>query len=160
MDLRRPFIEELERIAKKDERIVFITCDVGFSFLDPLKEILGPRFLNLGITEPHSVADAVGMSLEGMKPYVYSMIPFVLFRPFEVVRSLVACGQTDVKLLGVSGSAAYAMLGYSHNCLWEGEDIDRLKGLAIQPHVPKDEEEARRIARETYLSNFPTYVRL
>jgi transketolase len=161
MDLRGSFIRKLIKLIEKDEKSVFITADVGFSFLEPLKEKLKERFFNFGITECASTAIAAGMAKEGLRVYFYSMIPFVLFRPYEMVRNLIAMPRNNVKLLGVSGSAAYKMLGYSHNMLDDEEDIRLAVGLrGLNILVPENDKEAEGAADQSFENNEPYYIRL
>jgi len=158
MDLRKPFIDAL--MENDDGKSVFITCDVGFSFLEPLKERFGNRFMNLGITEQSSMVIAAALARD-FRVYIYSMIPFMLFRPFEMVRNLVIIPKANVKILGVKGSAAYAMLGYSHNMTDDLEDyrlLAQYHGIRIE--LPFDEKGARHAAELTINNDDPFYVRL
>lgn len=158
-DLRKPFFEELIKLAEQDERIVLIIPDVGFSFTEEFAEKFPNRFFNLGVTEQSCVIIAAGMALQGLKPYVYTMINFVAFRPFEMVRNAVAMHKADVKLIGVSGSEKYKFLGFSHNLVFKDEDLHHLKPY-MKCFVPKSDNEARKIISNTYKSNQPAYIRL
>src|SRR3990167_2820135 len=126
-DLRKAFVDVLMELAEKDDKIILIIPDVGFSFLERFKEKYPNRFFNLGVTEQSAMIIAAGMALSGLKPYIYSMINFVAFRPFEMVRNAVSQHNANVKILGVSGSAKYKFLGFSHNMLFKDEDVYHLK---------------------------------
>ena len=156
-DKRRELVDALLPLAG-DGRMAFITMDVGFSFLEPLMEKMGSRFLNFGIAEQAAVTAAAGMAKEGMQVWLYTMIPFVLFRPFEAVRNHVGMGQADVKLVGVSGSAGYAMLGYSHNKLGEDEDeIVRRYGITV---LKPDEFGVKRAVTKAHNEHKPFYIQV
>jgi transketolase len=157
MDLRKPFIDTL--IANDDGKSVFITLDVGFSFLEPLKDKFGDRFINLGITEQSAIVTASALARD-YRVYVYSMIPFVLFRPFEMVRNTILIPKANVKLLGVKGSAAYAMLGFSHNMVLSDEDVRLVTPYGVKATVLEDEQQATLTALETLNNVEPHYVRL
>ena len=144
-DFRKPFIEALTKLAETDDKIVFITCDVGFSFLDPLKEKIGNRFLNLGVTESSSMIIASTLALSGFKVYIYSMINFMLFRPAEMVRNAVVCHNANVKILGVSGSEKYKFLGFSHNLLNDYEDFNFCENIGLDWHHPMDDVDVKKI---------------
>ena len=159
-DFRKPAVDALIELAKKDDQIVFITCDVGFSFLEPLKEILGKRYLNLGVTECSAMTIASALALSGFKPYIYSMINFMLFRPAEMVRNAVVCHNANVKILGVSGSEKYKFLGFSHNLLHEEEDFDFCDNIGLSWYYPRTEDAARKVIFHSYNSNEPVYIRL
>ena len=161
IDLRKPFVDTFLEFAKKDKRLVFITCDVGFSFLEPVKESLGNRFLNLGITEPSAMVTVAGLALSGMRPYIYSMINFVTFRCHEQIRNAVCMHKAPVTILGVEGSSKYSFLGFSHNMLRENEEVDFLEKLPnIKCYLPKTEEETRRAFLDSYDRDLPNYIRL
>lgn len=125
--MRKPFIEKLTELAAKDPKVILIVGDVGFSFLEDFKAKFPNQFLNIGICEQAMMGVARGMSLLGWKPYVYSMINFIVFRPYEQVRNDLAWGNANVKLFGVKGSEAYRFLGYSHN-IYKAENKVDFKG--------------------------------
>jgi len=159
MDKRTPFIDTLIELAEKDDKIVLIIPDVGFKHADRFQKKFPERYINLGVTEQSAVMIATGMALSGMKPYVYSMINFVLFRPAEMVRNGVVCHKANVKLIGVSGSEAYKFLGFSHNLVHPDEDLDFCTNIGL-PFVTPDFKDVADTVRETYLSEKPFYIRL
>ena len=89
-DSRRTFIDTLIELAEKDKAICLIIPDVGFNYVEEFSKRFPDRFYNFGVTEQSTVLIAAGMALSGMKPYLYSMINFVAFRPFEMVRNGIA----------------------------------------------------------------------
>ena len=46
-------------------RFVFLTGDLGFRALEPLREALGDRFINAGVAEQNMVSVAAGLAAEG-----------------------------------------------------------------------------------------------
>ena len=99
------------------------------------------------------------MALSGFKVYLYSMINFVAFRPFEMVRNGIHCHKANVKLIGVKGSEKYKFLGFSHNMIFDDEDFHHL-----YPYIfcddPKTNEEVRNSIEETHKSGKAAYIRL
>jgi transketolase len=45
--MRNAFIGAVQEIAEADERVVFLTGDLGFTVLEPLAEALRERFVNV-----------------------------------------------------------------------------------------------------------------
>src|SRR3990167_9846432 len=131
-DKRREFIDTLIELSEKDDKIVLIIPDVGFNYVEEFSKKFPKRFFNFGVTEQSTVMIATGMALSGLKPYVYSMINFVLFRPAEMVRNGVVCHNANVKLLGVKGSSSYKFLGFSHNMLHETEDFNFCDNIGLR----------------------------
>ncbi len=160
LDKRRIFFEELIKLAEKDEKIVLIVPDVGFSFTEEFEKKFPKRYFNFGVTEQSCVIIASALALDGWKPYVYSMINFVLFRPAEMVRNAVVHHKANVKLLGVKGSEKYKFLGFSHNLSHEKEDINFCKNIGLKSYLPTTEKMVRKVIRETYLLESPSYIRL
>lgn len=155
--MRRPFIEKLTELAERDDKIVFIIGDVGFSFCEEFIRKYPKQFKNVGASEQKMINFAVGLASVGFKPMVYTMSNFILLRPHEQVRNNVCYGNTNVKLFGVKGSAAYAFLGYSHN-LAEGEEESIIKNWPnLNHHKPETEEEIKEQMEVEYQRKGPAY---
>lgn len=159
MDSRRVFVDTLCELAEKDPDIVWVVCDVGFSYVDKFREKFPDRFFNFGVTEPTSAIIAAGLALKGKKVWFYSMINFVTTRIHEQIRNAIVKHGADVKLLGVKGSDHYKMLGFSHNLLWKDEEVEWLSKL-MPCYVPTTNEEVRENILEAYQSNKAAYIRL
>lgn len=159
-DSRRTFIDTLIELAEKDDKVVLIVPDVGFNYIEEFQKRFPTRFFNFGVTEQSTVLIASGLALSGFKPYVYSMINFVLFRPAEMVRNGIVCHKANVKLLGVKGSSSYRFLGFSHNLLHDREDLNFCDNIGLARHTPQTNEEVRETIVTTYYSNNPAYIRL
>lgn len=159
IDKRKIFFEELIKLAGKDDKIILIVPDVGFSFTEEFAETFPFRYFNFGVTEQSCVVIASALALDGWKPYVYSMINFVLFRPAEMVRNAVVHHNANVKLLGVKGSEKYKFLGFSHNLSHPTEDIDFCKNIGLPSYVPL-EDSVSTVIHQTYLGGGPCYIRL
>ena len=158
-DSRKVFVDTLDELAKKDPNIVVIICDVGFNYLDNPK--LKFKVLNLGVTEPTATIISAALALEGYSVWFYSMINFVTFRVHEQIRNAICMHKAPVKIIGVKGSEKYKFLGFSHNLLWETEEIEWLKKLpGMKCYLPKNNKEVKKIILETYKMNLPCYIRI
>ena len=158
-DTRREFVKTLNELAEKDSKIIVIICDVGFNYLDDPSNKF--KVLNLGVTEQSSMIIASALAIAGFKPYIYSMINFTVFRPYEMVRNAVCLHNANVKIIGVKGSEKYKFLGFSHNLISENEDIDALKNLPnLESFVIDKPEDVRGIILKTYETNSPCYIRI
>ncbi len=158
-DTRRTFVETLNELAEHDPNIVVIICDVGFNYLDDPKNKF--KVINLGVTEVSSTIIASALALSGFKPYLYSMINFVTFRPYEAVRNAVCLHQANVKIIGVKGSEKYKFLGFSHNLIAENEEIKVLEHLPnLKSFIVDNPEGVKKVILETYKMNSPCYIRI
>lgn len=160
-DSRREFIDTLITLTEKDDKIILIVPDVGFNYIEEFKKRFPNRFFNFGVTEQSTMIIAAGLALSGFKPYVYSMINFVVFRPYEMVRNAISLHNANVKIIGVKGSEKYKMLGFSHNLIAEDEEIKVLERLPnLKSFIVKNPEEVKRVILETYKLNSPCYIRI
>ena len=165
-DHRREFIDTLIELAEKDDKIVLIVPDVGFNYIEKFKEKFPKRFYNLGVTEQSTIIIAAALALDGWKPYVYSMINFVLFRPGEMVRNAIVAHKANVKLLGVAGGPSYKFLGTGHNLLHPEEDTKFCDNIGLDWAIPIDgsvkeyPDQVRRCILHIYTQNKPWYIRL
>ena len=119
---RKTAIEFLTKVSENDDKVILVVGDVGFSFMEAFKERFPKQFLNTGVLEQSMMGIAVGLSIAGYKPYVYTMKNFIIMRPFEQLRNDICHGNANVKLLSVGGSEAYRFLGISHNLVGDEEE--------------------------------------
>jgi transketolase len=100
-----------------DPAFVFLTGDLGFQALEPLQAAAGSRFINAGVAEQNMVSVAAGLAWTGLKPWVYSIAPFVYARPYEQIRNDVCMHDMPVTLVGNGGGYGYGVMGRTHHSL-------------------------------------------
>lgn len=100
-----------------DPNFVFLTGDLGFQALEPLRAAAGPRFINAGVAEQNMVTMAAGLASTGLKPWTYSIAPFVYARPYEQIRNDLCAHDMPVTLVGNGGGYAYGSMGETHHAL-------------------------------------------
>lgn len=158
---RGAFMETLESLVKKDKRIILVVGDVGFSYMQIFQKKYPKQYINAGVTEQTFMGMAAGLAKSGWKPYVYSMVPFVIMRNYEQLRNDICYDNLNVKIIGVRGSVHYRFQGLSHNLLDKENEEDLLKNLPnIERYYPNDPEEVRKIVLDTYKQNHPVFIRL
>ena len=158
-DHRRVFVNTLLKLAETDNKIVLLIPDVGFNYVN--EKTLPGRYFNTGVTEYCTMVMAGAMALYGLKPWVYSMIPFVTFRTHEQIRNAICCHKANVKILGVLGGPSYKMIGPSHNLLYPLEDVDTMKTLSdMQIYLPSTNEDVKIMVLDAYSHEKPSYIRL
>ena len=157
-DNRRVFVNTLNELAETDPKIIVIIPDVGFNYLDDPKNKF--KVINLGVTEASATIISAALALSNFSVWIYTMIPFVLFRPYEMVRNAIVNHKANVKLIGVKGSASYRFLGFSHNLLHEEEDINVCKNIGLKYYIPQSLDEVRNAVLKSYKDKEATYIRL
>ena len=126
--MRQAFCDALVNAAANPD-FVFLTGDLGYRALEPLRDALGKRFINAGVAEQNMVSVAAGLAGAGLRPWVYSIAPFVYARPFEQIRNDVCQHDLPVVLVGNGGGYGYGVMGSTHHSV---EDYGTLLGL---PHM-------------------------
>ena len=158
MSVRKKFTELIYDEMAREEKIYFITADLGWKHFDQLRLTYPDRFINVGAAEQLLIGASVGIALEGKIPVVYSMTPFLLYRPFEFIRVHIDHDKIPVKLFGAGRDKDYDWLGFTH---WSHDDKEHTKGFTnIEKHWPNDSEEMDDIFLDVIHSNYPTYVNL
>ncbi len=98
--MRKIFIETMKEIMKKDPLTYLLIGDVGGEIFNSIKEDFPDKVTNIGINEQAMIGISSGMALEGLRPYVYSITPFILERPFEQIKLDIVQQNANVKLIG------------------------------------------------------------
>jgi transketolase len=140
------------------QRYFFITGDLGFMALEPLRKILGARFINAGVAEQNMVSVAAGMAAAGGSPWVYSIAPFCYARPFEQIRNDVCLNRLPVRLVGNGGGYAYGAMGATHHALEDYGVLLTLPGL--RAYVPAFDADVGPMVRAIAGRAAPAYLRL
>jgi len=123
---KQELLAEIYPYFVNDPGMCLLVGDMGFAVLDDFFQNYPQRTFNVGIAEQATVGIAAGMSLAGLKPLVYSQIPFLTMRAFEQIRYDICEHALNVKLIGVGAGNYFTQLGRSH-CM----DEDDLKILSI-----------------------------
>ncbi len=156
--MRRCFADLLHGHMQRNRDIWVITGDLGYKMWDQIRSDFPDRFLNVGAAEQMMVGAAVGLALEGRIPVVYSITPFLLYRPFETVRNYIHHERAAVKLVGSGRGRDYAHDGFSH---WADEDRDVLKLFSnIEASWPEDPSELPEIVEDMLARPVPFYLNL
>ena len=124
--MRNIFINKLIQASKKDPDIILLTSDLGFSAFEPYREQFPKQFYNIGVAENNMVGISTGLALAKKKIFLYSIIPFLIFRSFEQIKNNICYHNLNVKLIGTGGGLSYGVHGISHNPL---EDFAIMRSL-------------------------------
>ena len=153
--MRRKFGKLIDQLAKRDDKIYLLVGDIGYGIFDDFRKNHRKRFLNLGICEQSLIGVAAGMSLEGVKPWVYTITPFLIERPFEQVKLDIDQQKVNVKLIGF---ADYPTLGPTHSEL-NGKKISKMF-KNIKSFFPKDSIETEKYVLRSYKNQGPNFISL
>ncbi len=156
--MRNAWSETLLEIAREDEKVILLVGDIGFGVFDKFRIEFPQRFINCGVAETNMIGTAAGLAMMGMKPIVYTIIPFLLMRTFEQIRNDICMQNLPVTLVGVGGGLSYGTLGPTHHAI---EDISLMRSLPDMRIVsPCDPKEAQWCFKNIMKDLKPTYLRL
>jgi len=143
---------------KGDLNSFLLTGDLGFSAFEKIRENYPEHFINMGLSEQNMISVAGGMAYLGKKVYVYSIIPFLLYRTFEQIRNDVCYPNLSVVLVGVGSGVVYANSGPTHHAIEDLKVADALPNITILS--PSDPREVSIFMQKIDKINSPVYLRL
>jgi transketolase len=156
--VRKIFFETLAELGQMDRRVLLLTADLGFLAIEPFVQACPRQFFNVGVSEQNMIGLATGLAEAGYLPFVYSIAPFAVLRPYEFIRNGPIAHRLPVRVVSVGGGVEYATCGISHYGL---EDIGVLR---VQPNfplvTPADSLQARSALKMLWNSKTPLYFRL
>jgi transketolase len=159
INLRRAIGTELIPYFEEDYRLTLLVCDMGFGVLDALRENFPDRVINCGIMEQCTVGMAAGMRMAGLRPVVYSIVSFLVFRALEQIRNDVVCQGLDVKFIGTGANECFKKLGRSHYCDQDDRKIYEVIGLPVYDPYTSDKAFPEMV-KEWIMPGSPAYIRV
>ena len=160
--MRDALIDNIYKKMQNNDRIFFLSADMGAPTLDKLRREFNDRFINVGIAEQNLINISTGLALEGFIVYAYAIAGFITMRAYEQIRTNLALSSQqkamNVNLIGIGTGVSYDMSGPSHHCL---EDISIIRTL---PNVvlcsPSDWVTAEKFVDFSINVKKPKYIRL
>ena len=153
--MRRSFGKIITELADRDEKIYVIVGDIGYRVFDEFRQKHPDRFINIGICEQSMIGVSAGMALEGLNPWVYTITPFLIERPFEQVKLDIDQQNVNVKLVGYSD---YPTLGPTHTELNGKKLMQLFKN--ITSYFPKNGDETQKVTYQAYEKKGPAFISL
>jgi transketolase len=156
--VRTTFAKHLHARMAANPAIVLITADLGFGLFDNIRLTLPRQFFNVGAAEQAAVGAAVGFALAGKIPVVYSITPFLLYRPFEFIRNYLNHDGIPVKLVGSGRDRDYMVDGPTH---WALEDRQVMNLFTnITASWPETDEQVIHFTDQMLTTPKPCYLNL
>ena len=151
--MRKEFGRTIAELVRKDKRIYVLDMDFGNIFEELMRENPS-HHIKLGVCEQAVIGMASGMALQGLKPYVFAITPFLLERPFEQIKLDIVQQKANVKLVSY---ADYPSAGPTHSPL----DVKKeCKILGIDYIKPKNSLDTRKNLLQHYQLNKPAFFYL
>lgn len=156
--MRKELSAALLNLANTQDSFVFLTGDLGFMAFEDLEKKMGEKFVNMGVSEQNMITVAASMAHDGWLPFVYSIAPFVICRPFEQIRNELGLHNQPVKIIGNGGGFGYGIMGSTHHCL---EDIALMRSVKnMNVYVPTFTDDVIEVIAMMLVDKRPNYLRL
>lgn len=138
--------------------MLFLTGDLGFMALEPLRNVMGHRFINAGVAEQNMISVAAGLAHQQFEVWVYSIAPFCYARPFEQIRNDIAFHNLSVKLVGNGGGYGYGVMGPTHHAIEDYGVLLTLPNMSV--YIPGFDEDVADTVSRAGATEGPAYVRI
>jgi transketolase len=156
--MRNIFVKKIIEHSKKNRNLYFLSADLGFNSFEILKDELKERFITVGVAENNMAGIAAGLALQNKDVYMYSIVPFIIFRSFEQIRNNICHNNLNVKIIGGGGGFSYGDQGISHNT---SEDLSITRVLPnLKVFTPSTKSEVEYVFDYCFKNNGPAYFRL
>lgn len=152
------FAYYLQKEMRINPNIYLLVGDLGYLVFDKCFEEFPDRCYNVGAAEQTMLDIAVGLAYDGKIPFCYSITPFLLYRPFETIRTYVDHENLNVKLVGSGRNTDYAHDGASHDATDVGLYLNNLQN--IKQYFPKEKEELKDLVSEITNNGKPSFISL
>lgn len=164
--MRKEFFKYLYELMQKNKSIIVLTGDLGYGGFDQIRDEFPDRFVNCGAAEQAMMDIAVGLALEGKIPVVYSITPFLLYRPYETLRTYINFEKIPVIMVGSGRDDDYKHDGFSH---YAGDDWKLFTDFGtgdsailenINAEWPVDNKTMRWCLKDAIKAKVPYYINL
>lgn len=156
--MRKAFIDTLTDLARKDDRVMCVIGDTGFSVFEDFEHEFGDRFINVGIAEQNFVGVGAGLAAMGMKPYLYNVASFMTLRAMEEIVLDICYQENPVVLIAVGGGYAYGTGGPTHHAMMDIAMMREIPDMTVI--CPADPIEMREVMLQSISYNKPMYIRI
>ena len=156
--MRGEFAKLCLETIKNDSKSVVMVGDISHFLLRETEQVAPDRFYNIGICEQSMVGMASGMAIEGMRPIIHTIAPFLVERAFEQIKNDIGYQNTEVTIVTVGGTYDNSDLGCTHHCYG---DIAMMRLIPnMQVFEPSTPQEFRTLFEKTWGNGLPKYFRL
>ena len=156
--MRAEFAKLCLETVQTDPKSIIMVGDISHFLLRETEKEAPDRFYNIGICEQSMVSMASGMAIEGMRPIIHTIAPFLVERSYEQMKNDLGYQHTDVTVVTVGGTYDYSDLGCTHHCYGDIALMRLIPNMEVyESGTPK---EFRDLFTQTWGNGNPKYFRL
>lgn len=149
--------EVIKHTALSDEKYIVMTAE-NRAVVKELPPVLGPRFIDTGITEQTMIGMAAGLALRGRTPICHALAPFLIYRAYEFVRTDVGIAHLPVKLSAWIAGFLSDGNGPTHQAIEDVALMRTIPGMTV--FCPSDHSDMVAMLPEIWASPDPVYLRV
>ena len=155
--MKKDFFDYMYKLMKENLHLYMIFAGLGYPRYDEFKKEYPNRVINTEASEQTALDIAVGLSLSGKLPVVYTITPFY-WRAAETIRYYFAHENLPIIMCGAGRDDDYSKGdGFSH----DAADINILMdGFKIPCYWPNNKEELFKYMDKLIKYNLPSFLSL
>jgi transketolase len=155
--MRRATAEAVVELFARDPFVAIVLAEISTDLFEPAFRHDPRRAVNLGIMEQAMVGVAAGFALEGFRPVVHTIAPFLAERSLEQIKLDFGYQRLEGLFVSTGASYDYGTSGMTHHSPGDVAALATVPGMEIV--VPGHRAEAAGLVRSTYANGRPTYLR-
>lgn len=137
MDNRDILFDELIKLAKKNNKYIFLCNDMDVFSLIKFKEKYPSRVINVGVAEQNLINIAAGLSSQGFIPIIYGILPFLIFRCFEQIKFNIDSMKLKTLIVGIGTGHSFSWDGPTHYGVTDISLLNSLSQFVISNPIDK-----------------------
>ena len=158
MTTRDGFGDVLIELAKENEKIYVIDCDISKSTkTNKFAKTFPERHINVGIAEQNAATFAAGLATTGKIPFVSTYAVFGSMRMCEQVRTSICYPQLNVKIACSHGGLTPGNDGVTHQAIEDMGIYRTIPGMTVI--MPGDYNATKKLVAKAAEYYGPVYLR-
>jgi transketolase len=141
----------------EDPTVAVVLAEISTDLFAPAFRHDPRRAVNVGIMEQAMVGVAAGFALEGFRPVVHTIAPFLAERALEQVKLDFGYQRLEGLFVTTGASYDYGTSGMTHHSPGDVAALQTVPGMEIL--VPGERAEAAALVRAAYANGRLTYLR-
>lgn len=155
--MRRAACEAAVRLFLEDDSVAIVLAEISVDLFKPAFVHAPERAINVGIMEQTMVGVAAGFALEGFRPIVHTIAPFLTERAHEQVKLDFGYQGLEGLFISTGASYDYSTSGMTHHCPGDVATMSTVPGMRV--HVPGSPAEAAGLVHGWHTRGGLSYVR-
>jgi transketolase len=155
--MRQQAARTATELVREDPRTAVVLAEISTDLFHDATAHDPTRVVNVGIMEQTMVGVAAGMAMEGFRPIVHTITPFLVDRPFEQVKLDFGYQGLAGTFVSTGGANDYTGEGFTHHSPGDVQAMLTIPGMQVV--VPGSGPEVAVLLRAAHGSGGSTYLR-